>query len=117
MADSSKPATPPVNPAPQAQPVEPVAQVPTPVELKYGMPVKQYNGLSHAEKRRLQINDATSDLRNQVTPEDIADFQLLSNTPAQIITAMTGMPTSVLQERANALNVTLKGSLAGSVNL
>lgn len=66
-----------------------------------------------AEKRREEMNDPKSNLRNQVSQDDVVDFQLLSNTPAQVIEAMTGISRQDLEQRAKELNTTLKGSLAG----
>lgn len=72
--------------------------------------------LSISAQKRLEMDNLTSDLRNQVTPDDIMDFQLLSNTPAQIIAAMTSKTMNQLEARAKELEVTLKGSLAGSLD-
>ena len=71
--------------------------------------------VSLAESRRAEMNDIKSDLRNQVSVQDVADFQLLSNTPAQLIVAMTNMSLEQLQARAELLGTTLKGNQAGSV--
>ena len=68
-----------------------------------------------AEKRK-DMGDTKSDLRNQVSKQDIIDFQLLSNTPAQVIIAMTGESLAELEKRAKELEVNLKGSLAGTIN-
>lgn len=67
------------------------------------------------ERLALDMQNTSSNLRNQVTVEDTVDFQLLSNTPAQIIVAMTGKTMEQLKERADEIGVTLKGSLAGSM--
>jgi hypothetical protein len=66
------------------------------------------------EARRAQMNDPKSDLRNQVSKDDVADFQLLSNTPVRIIMAMTDYTQDELQKRADSLGVTLKGDLAAT---
>lgn len=72
--------------------------------------------LSLAERKRQEMKSTSSDLRNQVTTQDVVDFQLLSNTPAQMIAAMTGWTIDQLAARAKELETTLKGSVAGSLS-
>lgn len=93
------------------------APAPEVEKIVYNMPESQYARLSYGEQRRLQMSDFTSALRNQATPEDAADFQLLSNTPADIVVAVSGLSFEQVAERAEKLGVTLKGSLAGSMNV
>jgi hypothetical protein len=59
--------------------------------------------------------DPGSPLRNQLTPEDAVDFQLLSNTTAETICAMTGKSMDFVAKRASELAIDLKGTLAGSM--
>ena len=69
--------------------------------------------LSLGEKLRRDMLDNDSDLRNQTNKENTRDFQLLSNTPASIISAMTGFSLQELDIRAKELNTTLKSGAAG----
>jgi hypothetical protein len=72
--------------------------------------------LSLREQKLKDMANPSSDLRNQEGVENIVDFQLLSNTPAEMIQAMTGWSIEQLADRAKQLETTLKGSLAGTMN-
>lgn len=78
-------------------------------------PVKEEKKLSLGEQLRKDMNDPKGDLRNQVGPENTRDFQLLSNTPLQIIAAMTGFSQEELFERAKEIGAVPKGSGAGDL--
>ncbi len=64
------------------------------------------------EQKLEEFNDPTSKLRQQDGVENTMDFQLLSNTNAHTIAAMTGKTIEQLQARALELGTTLKGSAA-----
>lgn len=69
--------------------------------------------LSLRQQKDLEMQNQSSPLRNQDTVEDIVDHQLLTNAPATTIAAMTGWSLKQLAARAEELETTLKGSLAG----
>lgn len=103
-------------PAPSQAPPEqivPAAEQPTEKPKRFGIPESQFNKLNLRQQKNLEMADDTSPLRNQASVADIVDFQLMSNTPAQSIQAMTGWSLEKLGARAKELETTLKGSLAG----
>lgn len=79
-----------------------------------GIPKDEFKGMTLGQQRRAELNNPYSDLRNRVTVQDEVDFQILSNTNAYTIEAMTGIPLAKLIERAKELNVPLKESAAGN---
>lgn len=82
----------------------------------YGMPKSQFEKLSLRRQKDLEMQDIKSDLRNQVDTQNLVDFQLLSNTPAQLIVAMTNWSLEQLGNRAKELDTTLKGHQAGTMS-
>ena len=95
----------------------PVAEKPaeTPKAPVAEKPAEPAVEMTLRERLDADMKNESSNLRNQVSVSDIVDFQLLSNTPAQVVAAMTGKTIEELKNRADEIGVTLKGSLAGSM--
>jgi hypothetical protein len=79
-----------------------------------GIPKDEFKGMTLGAQKRAELNNPYSNLRNRVTIQDEVDFQILSNTNAYTIEAMTGVPLPKLIERAKELNAPLKDTAAGN---
>jgi len=86
---------------------------PTSEETKPESKPEEGEVLSLREQKLKEMQDPSSAIRNQATVQDIVDHQLLTNAPAQTIAAMTDWSMERLKKRADQLETTLKGSLAG----
>jgi hypothetical protein len=79
-----------------------------------GIPKDEFNGMTLGKQRRAELNNPYSNLRNRITLQDEVDFQILSNTNAYTIQAMTGVELPQLIERAKELDAPLKDTAAGN---
>ncbi len=82
--------------------------------LIHGIPVGEFKGMSLGKQKRAELANPYSDLRNRLTQQDEVDFQILNNTNAYTIEAMTGVPLQKLIERAKELDAPLKDTAAGN---
>lgn len=81
----------------------------------FGVDKKKYEAMTYGEQMRTQMLDLTSPLVNQESPELTVTFQLLNNTPFQLIEAMTGKSEDFIAKEAEKLGVTLKVPQAGDL--
>jgi hypothetical protein len=82
--------------------------------LVNGIPKEEFDKMSLGDRRRAELNNPYSDLRNRITQQDEVDYQILSNTNAYTIEAMTGVSLEKLKVRSAELGVPLKDSAAGN---
>jgi hypothetical protein len=80
----------------------------------HGLLKEQYDKMTLGQQKRAELSNPYSDLVNRVTPQDEIDLQILSNTNAYTISAMTGEPIDKLIARAKELDINLKDTSAGN---